>query len=878
MRWRRGLNSGRFGGEWNRKRMLRGAGIMVIAAILARIQFCGGLIPFAAAFLAASAASGEGAFALIGALTGMFGAEGISVYAAASIGIAWLIAESVRQAANTAKKYEENEQVSRARSADSCGNRQRHNAAVCDWNESGAQESGTNGACDRGTETVRESDAEASGMRAFRQGKDRNIRNFQQAETLDARRSETFERFWKRIRHSILNICGERTAAVGFCAAAALAILIPGAAIAAEEMDQIARVLGSAAAAAASVPMMRAFAGVRRSRRYLMPEERFGGALIAMGLVGGLECLLPPAAMGAAVAMLSVLSFLGAGAAACAGVALGGMMIVCGADARSIAFLAAVGAAAGAFSRERTMRVRGLIGAAIAAGMAAAIGVGWESGAVSVACGLLSALIPERIAEKICDWAMGERGGACDPDRLARRLRGETGRRLRAMGEAFGEMAEGYRIPVELPNERALIARMRENLCDGCSRYAECWAGEDNRAVRFLCQLISEAIDWAGGDGGESLFDEELPPELLRACARGRAIPDRLGELLENFARLRRSEMKRGAVNQLISAQFTEARMLLEGLAAEQLKPLKVRGRMAARARAALDQAGVDVSEVMVLRGARRTEVVATLESGGWSPDRAWRAAERLSRVFGRRYVPSGAPGEREMRFRRQTRLRAETSARKRRGNEALPSGDSCLAQMLEGDRLMLVISDGMGSGTAAARESAQTVRLLSRFLSADVSMELALETVNELMLARTDADMFATVDLCVIDLGSGEAEFSKLAACQSLIVRGGEPICISGGRLPLGILEGVTPSMVRVQLQPGDVILMASDGVMDAVDEHDLVSVLRKNGNADALAEATIELAAEANAHRDDMTALVCRLENRFGRKFEKSMEQNAG
>ena len=447
MRWRQGLNSGRFGGEWYRKRMLRGAGIIVIAAILARIQFCDGLTPFAAAFLAASAASGEGAFALIGALTGIFGAEESSVYAAASIGIAWLIAESVRQAANTAKKYEENEQVSRERSTDSCGNRQRHNAAVCDWNESAAQESGANGACDRGTETVRESDAEAPGMRAFRWGKDRNIRNFQQAETLDARRSETFERFWKCIRHSILNICGERTAAVGFCAAAALAILIPGAAIAAEEMDQIARVLGSAAAAAASVPMMRAFAGVRRSRRYLMPEERFGGALIAMGLVGGLECLLPSAAMGAAVAMLNVLSFLGAGAAACAGAALGGMMIVCGADARSIAFLAAVGAAAGAFSRERTMRVRGLIGAAIAAGMAAAIGVGWESGAVSVACGLLSALIPERIAEKICDWAMGERGGACDPDRLARRLRGETGRRLRAMGEAFGEMAEGYRIP-----------------------------------------------------------------------------------------------------------------------------------------------------------------------------------------------------------------------------------------------------------------------------------------------------------------------------------------------------------------------------------------------------------------------------------------------
>ena len=186
---------------------------------------------------------------------------------------------------------------------------------------------------------------------------------------------------------------------------------------------------------------------------------------------------------------------------------------------------------------------------------------------------------------------VGEARGACDPDRLAARLRAESSR-LRAMSDAFGELSDGYRIEVDIPDEQSLIADLRARLCDGCSHYAVCWAGDDNRAVRFLCQLVSEAIDWAAGDRALPLFDEEeTPPELLRQCRRGRSIPARLGEPLEEFARKRRSEMKRSAVNQLISAQFLQAQMLLRGLADAQARPLRVRGRQAARARAALDRA-----------------------------------------------------------------------------------------------------------------------------------------------------------------------------------------------------------------------------------------------------------------------------------------------
>ena len=246
-------------------------------------------------------------------------------------------------------------------------------------------------------------------------------------------------------------------------------------------------------------------------------------------------------------------------------------MMLSGVGAERALALGLCGLAAGAAqSRRRWTAALALCGAELAVALATA------SPPTDALCGLAAALgvlaVPERALARLRGWLAGESRGACDPDRLAARLRAESGRKLRAMSDAFGEMSEGYRLPVDIPDEQSLLADLRARLCDGCPHYAECWAGEDNRAVRFLCQLVSEAIDWAAGDRAEPLFGDELPPELLRQCHRGRSIPARLGEPLEEFARKRRSEMKRSAVNQLISAQFMQAQMLLRGLADAQAR------------------------------------------------------------------------------------------------------------------------------------------------------------------------------------------------------------------------------------------------------------------------------------------------------------------
>ena len=458
---------------------------------------------------------------------------------------------------------------------------------------------------------------------------------------------------------------------------------------------------------------------------------------------------------------------LGAGAAACAGLCGGMSLMFAGLESVRAAALGLCGLLAGlAPARRPWLSPMLLLMGALAAFLT--MGAAWTEPVCAVAAAAVSLMLPPEWTHRMRGWLSGEAvAAACDPDRLAMRLRSATEKKLRALSDAFGVMSDSYRIPVEVPDEQRLIAEMRERLCENCSHYARCWAGGDNRSVRFLCQLISEAIDWAAGDCSEPLFGDEMPPEALRQCHRGRSIPARLGALLEDFAGTRRAEMKRGQVNQLISAQFMQAQLLLRGLADGQSGPVKIRGRQAVRAQAALDRAGIETNEVMALRGERQMEIIAALEEGSWSRELAARASAELSRTFGRSYAPAEGAGSAEMRFVRLPRMKAGAAACCHSGRAGAACGDSHMIRELDGDRLMMILSDGMGSGEEAARESMQTVKLLGRFLAADVPRELALETVNELMLARTDSDMFATVDLCVVDLVTGVAEFTKLAACR---------------------------------------------------------------------------------------------------------------
>ena len=90
-------------------------------------------------------------------------------------------------------------------------------------------------------------------------------------------------------------------------------------------------------------------------------------------------------------------------------------------------------------------------------------------------------------------------------------------------------------------------------------------------------------------------------------------------------------------------------------------------------------------------------------------------------------------------------------------------SGDSVTHFETEDGRLCLLLSDGMGCGEEARRESALAVRLLERFLRAGVETSGALKTLNSALTLRAEvSESFTTIDLLTLSLRDGAAEVYK--------------------------------------------------------------------------------------------------------------------
>ncbi|MDE7261569.1 MAG: SpoIIE family protein phosphatase [Oscillospiraceae bacterium] len=132
------------------------------------------------------------------------------------------------------------------------------------------------------------------------------------------------------------------------------------------------------------------------------------------------------------------------------------------------------------------------------------------------------------------------------------------------------------------------------------------------------------------------------------------------------------------------------------------------------------------------------------------------------------------------------------------------------------GPMLYMILSDGMGSGREAQRESQMTLRLLEQFLQAGIEAEPALRTLNAALNLRGDEQgSFTTIDLLAADLNTRQATLYKYGAAPTYIKRHGAVRRLTGSALPAGLQDG-GPQAIQFPLEENTFLLMISDGVAD--------------------------------------------------------------
>ncbi len=193
-------------------------------------------------------------------------------------------------------------------------------------------------------------------------------------------------------------------------------------------------------------------------------------------------------------------------------------------------------------------------------------------------------------------------------------------------------------------------------------------------------------------------------------------------------------------------------------------------------------------------------------------------------------------------------------------------SGDSCLSFSFGKNKQALIISDGMGKGSRAAAESKLVVTTLAELLSAGFDVDVAIKTINAILMTGRKSDMFATVDLAIINKETGRAQIFKMGAASTFVKHDGKVSVLKRPAPPVGIVDGVKLEYIDVKLHRGDLLLMVSDGITDCDRNDPQCRWLRErlssigSKDPDTVAELIVNKAAEKYGirERDDLTVMV--------------------
>ena len=118
-------------------------------------------------------------------------------------------------------------------------------------------------------------------------------------------------------------------------------------------------------------------------------------------------------------------------------------------------------------------------------------------------------------------------------------------------------------------------------------------------------------------------------------------------------------------------------------------------------------------------------------------------------------------------------------------------SGDSCLQIRLSDGKYLLAISDGMGSGPEARKSSQIAIKMLERLLMSGFDKNTSIDLINTTIM-NANEEIFATLDIIIIDLFNGKLEFIKNGACPTYVKNGKNVQIVKSLSLPAGILKNI--------------------------------------------------------------------------------------
>ncbi|GMA64014.1 stage II sporulation protein E [Alicyclobacillus fastidiosus] len=487
-------------------------------------------------------------------------------------------------------------------------------------------------------------------------------------------------------------------------------------------------------------------------------------------------------------------------------------------------------------------------------------------------------MTPKRLENELRTYVPGTREHTQSERERVQRVNALLTEKIHEVSQVFDELSKSFSDTGETEYAAAqqlvtqIVSATSQHVCALCPRKAKCWDKESMQTYHAMANTLRN-IESAGGRRANA------SPEMKERCIRLDPLMSTLRYNLDITNRDAKWMKKLREQRTLLSAQLSGVASAVRGMAIEMDEDHKSSLSDEEQIIAALEQLGLYVDDVHIVSlEPGKVEIEVTQPTEGAYENSARMIAPLLSGILGEHISVAqvqqqheGGPCTSVFASARLFQVNTAVATVARDGR--IVSGDTHTSVDLGNGRYAVAVSDGMGNGERANRESKAAIDLLKKLMKAGFDEKLAIRTVNSTLLLRSRDEMFTTLDMALIDLFNAKADFLKVGSAPSYIKRGNEVIEITGDNVPIGILQDIEVQSIEHQLRAGDILVLMSDGLYDAPphnydSETWLRSVIAKleTTNPQDIADTLIETAVRMNhgAIRDDMTVVVAVVEHR--------------
>ncbi len=479
---------------------------------------------------------------------------------------------------------------------------------------------------------------------------------------------------------------------------------------------------------------------------------------------------------------------------------------------------------------------------------------------------LIFILLPARMLIKIDSFVISEQDSVA-VRALVNRNRRVLNNRLLELSEAFYEMKNVFNNMVGkgLDFDEAseyLVQNIKQQMCLSCQNKNECLRIQAEETDRAMHEMLRFAYD----RGRVSLLD--VPANLCAHCTKLNALISAVNNVVDGYKTSLQTKNSLDSGRLLLGEQMWGVSQIMQTLANEVSVNIEFDNALEANIIENLLYEGIVCSEALVYTR-RESLYSVTIVVRKNNLDKL-KIARVLTIVFGTPMaITTITDGEKAgfvvVTLENASRYDIVFGSAGAKKAESFVSGDTHTVLKLASNKILLALSDGMGSGEEAEKTSSLALGLIENFYKAGFDNNLILSCVNKL-LALSGAESFSALDAAVVDLENGLCDIIKLGSPATFIKSGDSVTRLDAGALPLGILEEVSPTIRSITLNDNDMIVLVTDGVTDSfVNQADIETLIKEidTTNPQTLANAILDAAIKnyRDIPADDMTVLIGRI-----------------